>query len=101
MHAELTVELMFLPRTAILAQLEFSCSAVTQEEERGKKRWAFGGAVSIPDIHPPAVMRCWLAAGHTAGTKALLPSRAELDVTFYCKQKIHWFWEVSRFVGDV
>lgn len=68
------MELIFLPGTVILAQLEISCSTVTQKEGRGKKRWEFEGAISIPDIHPPDVMRCWLASGHTAGTKALLPS---------------------------
>lgn len=37
MHAKLTVGLMFLPRTAILAQLEISCLSIIQKEGRAKK----------------------------------------------------------------
>lgn len=37
MHAKLTVGLMFLPRTVILAQLEISCLSITQKEGRAKK----------------------------------------------------------------
>lgn len=54
MHAELTLGLMFLPRTAMLAQLEISCLTVMQEERRGKKETGIWRCNSNPRYTSPS-----------------------------------------------